>query len=389
MRFASVTKNLETLGSEKWALHNEARRLILKGIDVIELTIGEPDIPPEDDLLAECTRSMFSGRTKYSNGRGEKNLLEKIRMKYNKTSAKKLTEKNILCFPGTQTALYATIRSLAEKGDEVIVGDPLYATYEGIIRASGAEMVSVPLRYEFNFVMQPQDLEKVITKKSRVVLLNSPHNPTGSIMTKQDFLKLAELCIRHKLWIVSDEVYQDLIFDGIFVSPMSLKTLVNQTVSVSSISKSHAAPGFRSGWAVGPEEFCTKALPLSETMLFGNQPFIADMTAYALSKPSKTALKMKTAYHRRAQLICKTLKNETKIKPLMPSAGMFILINIKDTGLACCEFAWKLLREKGVAVMPGNSFGEQAKDFIRISLTVPDESLMKACERISSFVKNF
>ena len=388
MRYASVTENLKSLGSKKWALHNEARRLISEGDNIIELTIGEPDIPPKDELLAECTRSMCKGRTKYSNGRGEKNLLEQLQKKYNKVSAKKITDKNILCFPGTQTALYATIRSLAETGDEVIVGDPLYATYEGVIRSSGAKMVSVPLREEFNFVIQPDDLEKAITDKSRVILLNSPHNPTGSVMSRRDFTRLAEILRYNNLWIVSDEVYEDLIFDGVFVSPMSIKSLVDQTISVSSISKSHAAPGFRSGWAIGPEEFCDKALPLSETMLFGNQPFIADMTAYALSKPSDTAIKMKTAYHSRAKLICEKLKNECKINPVMPAAGMFILINIKETGLRCSEFAWRLLAEKGVAIMPGDSFGEQAKDFVRISLTVPEENLICACDRIASFVKN-
>ncbi len=387
MKFSSVTKNLQRLGSEKWELHNEARRLVLAGIDVIELTIGEPDIPPSDDLLEECIRSIRSGRTKYSNGRGEQHLLTQIKNKYNKISLKTITEKNILCFPGTQTALYATIRSLAEAGDEVLVGDPLYATYEGIIRASGAEMVTIPLRQSSNFVIDPNDLEKAITKKSRVILLNSPHNPTGSILTRKDFLKIADICVKHNLWVVSDEVYEELIFAGNFISPMSIENLANRTVSVSSISKSHAAPGFRSGWAIGPEEFCTKALPLSETMLFGNQPFIADMTAYALSKPSKTASKMRVAYHRRAKLICKMLRNVTKVKPFMPSAGMFILINIKDTNLSCYDFAWKLLREHNVAVMPGDSFGQQATDYIRISLTVPDKDLIQACDRIAKFVK--
>ena len=157
---------------------------------------------------------------------------------------------------------------------------------------------------------------------------------------------------------------------------------------VSSISKSHAAPGFRSGWAIGSKEFCLRTLPLSETMLFGGQPFIADMTALALSRPSKVSIEMKTAYERRAKLICDSLKTVKKITPLMPNAGMFILIDIEKTNLNCLDFAWKFLSEQLVAVMPGDSFGDQAKGFIRLSLTVPDKLLQQACDRLSCFIKN-
>ncbi len=387
MHYASVTNNLKNLGSDKWAVHLKARELIAAGCDVIELTIGEPDMPPEDDLINECIKSMQAGRTKYSNGRGESNLLFKLKLKYDEVSNLPITEENVLCFPGTQTALYATMRSLVEQGDEVIVGDPLYATYEGIIKASGATMVPVKLRREHNFILQAYDLEKAITPQTKVVLLNSPHNPTGSVMSKQDFLTLTDLFVQNNLWLVSDEVYEDLIFEGDFFSPLSNEKLAPRTVVVSSISKSHAAPGFRSGWAIGPKEFCFRTLPLSETMLFGGQPFIADMTALALSRPSKVSIEMKVAYQRRAKLICDNLKSVEKITPLMPNAGMFILIDIEKTNLNCSDFAWKFLTDQLVAVMPGDSFGEQAKGFIRLSLTVPDKLLQKACDRLSRFIK--
>lgn len=385
MQYSSLTDDLKNLGSDKWAVHLKARELTAAGSDIIELTIGEPDMHPERDLIEECIRSIKSGRIKYSNGRGERNLLTKLKEKYAGSSVLPITENNILCFPGTQTALYATMRSLVEQGDEVIVGDPLYATYEGIIKSSGAKMVTVPLKRKDNFILQTEDLKKAITPRTKVLLLNSPHNPTGAVMTEQDFSSLSDQLIKNDLWLVSDEVYEDLIFKGTFYSPLSNQKLAPRTVVVSSISKSHAAPGFRSGWAIGPKEFCHRALPLSETMLFGGQPFIADMTALALSRPSKVSIKMKTAYERRAKLIMEKLKSVQNISPLMPSSGMFILVDIEKTKLNCSDFAWKLLTEQLVAVMPGDSFGDQGKSFIRISLTVPDELLVKACERISIF----
>ena len=167
-------------------------------------------------------------------------------------------------------------------------------------------------------------LKKVITSRSRVLLLNSPHNPTGAVMAEEDFVSLAELIVQNNLWLVSDEVYEELTFTGQFFSSLSNKDLAPRTVVVSSISKSHAAPGFRSGWAIGPKTFCMKTLPLSETMLFGGQPFIADMTTLALSRPSKVSLKMRIAYERRAKLVFEKLQLLQNITPLMPNSGMFI-----------------------------------------------------------------
>ena len=384
MRYASITDRLRGLGSGKWAVHFEARRRADAGEGIIELTIGEPDIPPEENLLDVCTEAMHAGRTGYGIGGGaDPALADAIAAKYSARTGRTLTAANVLAFPGTQTALYASIMGLAEKGDEVLVGDPYYATYEGVIRAAGASMRKVPLHARHAFHMQAADLERAITPRCRVLLLNSPHNPTGAILTRDEIAALGEVCRRHDLWIVCDEVYEELIFEGRFVSPLDLDELAERSIALSSISKSHAAPGFRSGWAVGPAEFCERLLPVSETMLFGNQPFIADMTTYALTEPSPTADILRTTYRRRADVVTAGLAGSPLV-PLMPDAGMFILVDVSALGMDGEAFAWAML-DRGVAVMPGGAFGAQARDFIRISLTVPDEDIAEACRRISAF----
>ena len=204
-------------------------------------------------------------------------------------------------------------------------------------------------------------------------------------MSPGDISAIGEVCQKHDLMIVSDEVYEDLIFDGVFTSPFDNDDLAERTIVVSSISKSYAAPGFRSGWAVGPVEFCNRLLPLSETMLFGGQPFIADMTAYALTHKSDTARRLRVAYKRRATEVFNALEKTTGARPIMPEAGMFILLDVRDSGMSGDEFAWSLLEAEKVAVMPGTSFGQQADGFIRLSLTVPDEVLQDACQRIARF----
>ncbi|POF33971.1 pyridoxal phosphate-dependent aminotransferase [Roseibium marinum] len=384
MRYAGITDRLADLGGEKWAVHNAAREKTAAGEDVIELTIGEPDIAVDPQLVDVCAASMRRGRTHYSNGRGEQGLLNALIEKY-APRFPGITSANILCFPGTQTALYAVITALAGAGDGVLVGDPYYATYEGVVRAPGAILQPVPLNIEDGFIMRPSDLARAITPASRVLLLNTPHNPTGSLLDRDTLVELGALACSHDLWIVCDEVYEDLIFEGEFASPLEIEALRERTVVTSSISKSFAATGFRSGWAVGPEEFCTKLLPISETILFGNQPFIADMTEAALRGDFDTAERMRKSYAARARLISRELTGCASLKTCRVSGGMFIMIDVSGTGLDGEQFAWSLLENQGVAVMPGPSFGQNAKSLIRVALTVPDETLREAMRRIHAF----
>jgi arginine:pyruvate transaminase len=242
------------------------------------------------------------------------------------------------------------------------------------------------LRAEAGFRMQAADVAERITPQSRVLFLNTPHNPTGAVLRAADLQALGQLAIAHDLWIVCDEVYEELVFDGCtFASPLADPALADRVVVASSISKSHAAPGFRSGWCVGPAEFCARALPLSETMLFGNQPFIADMTALAVSAPSTVAPGMRLRFARRASLIHALLDGQVGLRVNRPEAGMFALVDVRATGLSGTAFAMGLLAAKDVAVMPGESFGATLAGWVRLSLTVPDDRLAEACARIADY----
>lgn len=382
MRYASVTDRLAGLGSDKWAVHFRARQMKQAGHEIIELTIGEPDIPTPTDMIDVAERAMRAGRTGYSSGRGEPALLAALSAKYTARTGRQIGPENIMCFSGTQTALSMVMMGLAEEGDEIITGDPLYATYDGVVRATGATRVSVPLRPEKGFRMQAADLERVITPRSRVLLLNSPHNPTGAVLSAAEIAEIGEVCIRHNLWIVSDEVYELMIYNGTFASPLDRAELADRTIAVASISKSHAAPGFRSGWCIAPKEFTERLLPLSESMLFGGQPFIADMTAYALSRPSTAAATMRESFLRRAQRISERLDGKAGIVAKIPQAGMFILADIRATGLSGQDFAMRLLEEELVAVMPGESFGDNLAGYLRLSLSVADDKIDAACAGI-------
>lgn len=385
MRYARLTDRLAGLGSAKWDVHVRARTLRAAGTEVIELTIGEPDVPTPEALVAEATRAMAEGRTGYSNGRGEPGLVAALARRYAARRGRPIGTDQIICLPGTQTCLYAIFRTLLEPGDEILVGDPMYATYEGLIAQTGAAMVPVPLRPEAGFRMQAEDVAARITSRARVLFLNSPHNPTGAVLRPADLAALGDVARAHDLWIVADEVYEDLVFPGVpFTSPLDLPDLAERTIVASSISKSHAAPGFRSGWVVGPAEFTARLLPLSETMLFGSQPFIADMTAAAVSAPSPVAAGMAERFARRAALLADRLEGVAGLRVHRPEAGMFALVDVRATGLSGTDFALGLLEERRVAVMPGESFGQGLRGWLRLSLTLDDARTIEAADRIAA-----
>ena len=386
MRYAPVTERLAGLGGAKWEIHALARRMQAAGEAVIELTIGEPDVPTPATLMETAHQAMMAGRTGYSNGRGEPALVAALAARYSARRGRPIGKDQVMCLPGTQTTLYAVLQTLVTEGDEVLVGDPMYATYEGLIRATGAAVIPVPLRPEAGFRIQPADIAARITPRSRILFLNSPHNPTGAVLTRDDLAALCALAAAHDLWVLCDEVYEDLCFPGVtFASPLDLPEFADRVVVASSISKSHAAPGFRSGWCVGPAEFCARLLPLSETMLFGSQPFIADMTAAAVSAPSPVAAEMMTRFQRRALLIRNRLDGVAGLKVHMPQAGMFALLDIRSSGMTGDAFARALLAEAKVAAMPGESFGTALAGWLRLSLTQPDDRILEACTRIADF----
>lgn len=388
MRYAPVTERLAGLGGAKWEIHALARRMQAAGEAVIELTIGEPDVATPAALLETAHRAMVAGRTGYSNGQGEPALVAALAARYSARRGRPIGKDQVMCLPGTQTTLYAILQTLVTEGDDVLVGDPMYATYEGLIRATGAAVIPVPLHPEAGFRMQAADVAARITPRTRILFLNTPHNPTGAVLTKDDLTALCQLAAAHDLWVICDEVYEDLLFPGVtFASPLDLPDFADRVIVASSISKSHAAPGFRSGWCIGPAEFCARLLPLSETMLFGSQPFIADMTAAAVSAPSPIAGDMMARFHRRATLIRDHLDGVAGLRVQMPQAGMFALLDIRASGMTGDAFARALLAEAKVATMPGESFGSALSGWLRLSLTQPDDRILEACTRIATFAE--
>jgi arginine:pyruvate transaminase len=387
MTFASISDRLKGLGSDKWLVHIEGAKRRARGDDVIMLSIGEPDFPTPRAIVDVAERQMRAGRTRYSTGRGEPAVIAALASRYSQRTGRRISADQITFLPGTQTALFATFMTLVEQGNDVLIPDPYYATYEGVIAATGAAIVPVPLDPDKGFHLDATALDRAATPASRALLLNTPSNPTGAVLSAKEIATIGEVCLRRNLWIVSDEVYADLVYDGAFASPFDDSRICDRTIVVSSLSKSHAMPGFRCGWAIGPREFSAAMLPLSETMLFGSQPFLEDATAFALTHSFEECREMREAYIRRARLLVDGLRNAPGISVHMPEGGMFIMADIRSTGLSGNDFAMGLLNEENVVTMPGESFGRSAHGHIRISLTAPESEIDEACKRIARYAR--
>jgi arginine:pyruvate transaminase len=384
MHFARITKRLASLGSEKWAVHIEGRRRAALGENLIFLSIGEPDAAPPAAILDVADRQMRAGRIRYAAGRGEPEVLRALSRLYTERTGRRVGTDQFIFLPGTQTALYAAMMALVDEGDEVLMADPYYATYEGVIAAAGGTAVPVRVDPDHGFHLKAADLEKAITPRSRLLLMNTPSNPTGAVFTRSEIEKIGKVCARHDLWIVSDEVYATLTYgNAVFASPFDVEELAHRTVVVSSISKSHAMPGFRCGWIAASPEFCERALPVTETMLFGSQPFLEDAAAFAIDNHFPEVDAMKRSYESRARALVSGLKGAKKASARMPEGGMFVMVDIRPTGLSGEDFAWRLLREENVVTMPGESFGAGGAGHLRVALTVDEEQIREACKRIA------
>ena len=292
-------------------------------------------------------------------------------------------ENQFIFVPGTQSALYAAMMAVVDDGDEVLMVDPYYATYEGVVAAAGGVPVPIKADPDHGFHLKAEQIEKAVTPRTRVLLMNTPSNPTGAVFTQGEIARIGKVCEKHDLWIISDEVYASLTYGNtVFSSPFDVPDLEKRTVVVSSISKSHAIPGFRCGWIAASPEFCNHAIHVVETMLFGSQPFLEDAMAFALDTHFAELDDIKRQYEKRARALVAGLRGSKHIHARMPEGGMFIMVDVRATGMSGEDFAWKLLKEENVVTMPGESFGAGGAGHVRVALTVDDSQIAEAAKRI-------
>ncbi|MGB8365143.1 MAG: pyridoxal phosphate-dependent aminotransferase [Rhizomicrobium sp.] len=374
-------------GAGAWAVHNEALEARAAGRDITFLTVGDPDQPPARRVIDATIRALRDGHTGYPPTLGYPEVRAAVAQRVERRTGQKCSAANVAIVPGTQAALFSTVRCIIGEGDEVILPEPMYATYEAVGRSTGAHIVNVPLTSENRFHVDPETVAQAITPRTRAIWINSPHNPTGAVMTGAEIAAIAELCVRNDLWLLSDEVYEDIAFARAHVSPWSLPGMAQRTIVVASLSKSHALPGFRMGWVVGPTCLMEHLSNVIVAMFYATSGFIQLGALEALKSDLPEVDALRRDYQRRAELVGRILGDAPNCKFVPPEGGMFLLLDIRGLGLGSDEFARGLLHEKDVAVLPCDGLGPSVAGHLRIALTTNDDRLAKAAKQIVDYAR--
>lgn len=385
MRFSSRTTRIAGEGVDAWLVHDRAMARREQGEDIIVLSLGDPDFDTPRVIRDAAKRALDGGRTHYSPISGETALRIAIARQTKRTSGFDVKPDQVTVFPGAQAALFALAQCLLDDGDEVIVPDPWYPTYEAVLRAAGGTMVTVPLRPENGFHLEVEAVERAITPRTRGMLLNFPQNPTGACLSSEAAQAVAALCASRDLWCISDEVYAALDPAGRHTSPLRFPNMLARGAQVSSLSKSHAMTGWRCGWTVTSVELAQHLERIARAMLFGVSQFIQDAAIAALTEPDAEAPANRAAYARRAHAVVEELAAARNIRASLPDAGMYVFADVRGTGLTGKEFAERLLDAEDVSVTPGEGFGESGAGHVRITLAVDEAQLREASRRIARF----
>jgi arginine:pyruvate transaminase len=382
MRFSALTQRITGDGAAAWQIHDRALAMREQGREVLLLSVGDPDFDTPPAIVEAAVASLRAGDTHYSDTRGLHALRASIARRHQQRCGQPVGAGHVTVLPGAQCAVFAVAQCLLDPGDEVIIAEPMYVTYEAVFGACGAKVVPVAVRPENAFRVEPADVARLITPRTRAMLLNSPNNPSGASLPLATWQALARLCIEHDLWLISDEVYSDLLYDGEHISPASLPGMAERTATLNSLSKSHAMTGWRIGWAIGPEPLAGHLGNLSLCMLFGLPDFVQRAAQVALERDLPEVARMREEYRQRRDLVCTALEGRAGLKPVRPDGGMFVMVDVRQTGLAAQAFAERLLDGYGVSVLAGEAFGPSAAGHIRIGLVVDQVQLADACRRI-------
>ncbi|CAI8848266.1 Arginine--pyruvate transaminase AruH [Pseudomonas sp. IT-P44] len=383
MRYSALTQRIAGDGAAAWQIHYRALELREQGVDVLLLSVGDPDFDTPRPIVQACIDSLLAGDTHYSQVRGSRGLRDSIVNRHRRCSGQEVDADQVIVTPGAQCGVYSVVQCLLDPGDEVIVAEPMYVTYEGVFGACGAKAVPVAVRPENGFRVDPTDVAALITPKTRALLLNSPNNPSGASLSLKIWQELASLCIRHNLWLISDEVYSDLLYEGEHISPASLPGMAERTATLNSLSKSHAMSGWRVGWVIGPKPLIDHLEHLSLCMLFGIPDFVQKAAQVALEGDLPEVAMMREEYRQRRDLVCASLSACPGVRAVRPDGGMFVMVDVRQTGLSAQHFAERLLEGYGVSVLAGEAFGPSAAGHIRIGLVVDQRKLADACRRIA------
>ncbi len=381
----TFAKRMETLGTETaFEVLAKAKALEKQGKDVVHLEIGEPDFDTPKNIKDAAAKALSAGYTHYTPSAGMPELRQAIAEHISKTRKLDVIPDEVVVTPGGKPIMFNSILALVNPGDEVMYPNPGFPIYESLINFVGAKPVPIPLKEENEFSLDPEYVKEKITKKTKMIIINSPENPTGGIVTKEDLKVIAD-CVadRNDLFVLSDEIYSRIIYEGKHESITQFPGMKEKTILLDGFSKTYAMTGWRLGYGVMNKELALKCAQLTTNSNSCTSTFTQLAGVEALKGSQTEPERMVAEFKKRREVIVQGLNSIKGITCKKPHGAFYVFPNITGTGMDCRKLGDHLLYNAGVAVLPGTSFGKYGEGYLRLSFANSVENIKKALDRVA------
>ena len=384
-----LAERMARLGTETaFEVLAKAKALEAQGKEVIHLEIGEPDFDTPRNIVDATIKALNEGQTHYGPAQGLPVLREALAEDMSKRRNIKITPDQIVVTPGGKPIMFFTILALVDEGDEVMYPNPGFPIYESVIDFVGAKSVPYPLREEKEFSFDVDEFMSLITDKTKLIILNSPQNPTGGILSKQDLETVAKVAMEKDIYILSDEIYINIIYEGKHESIASIPGMQERTIILDGYSKTYAMTGWRLGYGAMPADLAEKVTQLQVNSNSCTATFSQYGALEAITGPQDEVLHMVAEFKKRRDVIVDGLNQIPGISCLRPHGAFYVFPNVKELGVDGKEFANYLLEKFGVAALSGTAFGKYGEGYLRFSYANSIENIEKALDRIDQAVKS-
>ena len=364
----------------------KARRLEAEGMDIVHLEIGEPDFDTPANIVSAGAEALRDGYTHYGPSPGFPELRERIAQEISHTRKISVSGDNVVVTPGGKPIMFFIMLALIDEGDEVLYPNPGFPIYESMIRFVGGVPVPMRLYESKDFNLDIDEVAAQVTPRTKLMVINSPNNPCGSIIAKEDLRALADLAEEHDITVLSDEIYSRFLYEGEHASVTGFPGMKERTIILDGFSKTYAMTGWRIGFGVMPLELVEPISRLVTNSVSCTSSFTQMAAIEAMNGPQEDAYEMVAEFKRRRDVIVDGLNQIPGITCAMPKGAFYVFPNIMETGMTSRVFADDLLSEGGVASLAGESFGEYGKGYVRFSFANSAENIEKALDRIGTFV---
>jgi len=380
MEFAGRMAHLGT--ESAFEVLSQAREMERRGREIIHLEIGEPDFETPEHIRAAAKRALDEGETRYGPSAGLPELREAIAAHVAETRGIPVSPDEVVVTPGAKPIMFFAILSLVNQGDEVIVPNPGFPIYESVVNFVGGVLVPIPLVEERGFGFDLVELERRVSRKTKLIILNSPHNPTGGVLEEDELGRIAELARHYRVPILSDEIYREFLYDGTFASIATFPGMKELTILLDGFSKSYAMTGWRLGYGVMPRPLAEEMTRLIVNSVSCTATFVQRAGIAALTGDQAPVRRMVSEFQRRRDLIVEGLRKFPGVSCAQPRGAFYVFPNVRPLGLPSREIARRLLDEAGVALLGGSAFGVYGEGHLRLSYAASAEKIREALDRM-------